>query len=341
MAGRAASLAPVTWRDGIHVTGTSIWCDALRTRDVCFVSSADAVANARHAQLVATADTLALLGAPASASGTRLPVPYHRPFTLGTVRLELLPSGHGLGGASLLLEVDGARVLYCNDICPQGGGLGGVAESRPCDALVLGAHYGEPGYRFPEVAELLPRVADFVQETTSVGAAAVLLVGSASKCLDVASRLTDALNQRMPDGVGPTFFAHRSLHEPAQRLRADRPGLPRLRRYPGRMPAGHILFWPIARRARLPADDGVRVALVSGSAMDEVARARLQADVAFPWSDRADHPALMGFIDACRPREIFLTGAHAESMGAQLSRAKRPVHALVAPRQIELFRAHT
>ena len=35
-----AQVAPVTWRDGVHLTGTPIWCDARRRRDVCFVSSA-------------------------------------------------------------------------------------------------------------------------------------------------------------------------------------------------------------------------------------------------------------------------------------------------------------
>ena len=37
------ALAPVTWRDGVHLTGTPIWCDARRRRDVCFVSRADRI----------------------------------------------------------------------------------------------------------------------------------------------------------------------------------------------------------------------------------------------------------------------------------------------------------
>ena len=54
---------PVTWRDGVHLTGTPIWCDARRRRDVCFVSSADRVGRAGHGQLIGTPLTLALLGA--------------------------------------------------------------------------------------------------------------------------------------------------------------------------------------------------------------------------------------------------------------------------------------
>ena len=62
------AIAPVTWRDGVHLTGTPIWCDARRRRDVCFVSSADRVGRTGHGQLIGTPITLALLGARATAT---------------------------------------------------------------------------------------------------------------------------------------------------------------------------------------------------------------------------------------------------------------------------------
>ena len=36
---------PVVWRDGVHVVGTPIWCDARRARELCFVSRADRLAG--------------------------------------------------------------------------------------------------------------------------------------------------------------------------------------------------------------------------------------------------------------------------------------------------------
>src|ERR1700755_3182516 len=102
----ARSQAPVTWRDGVHLTGAPIWCDARRRRDVCFVSSADRVIVAEHGQLIATPITLALV-APRAGGGMgagHLGVPLRRPFTLGTLRLELIPSGRGLGAAALHVD---------------------------------------------------------------------------------------------------------------------------------------------------------------------------------------------------------------------------------------------
>ncbi|HVV84324.1 MAG TPA: hypothetical protein VHE35_14725, partial [Kofleriaceae bacterium] len=112
---RPAAPSCVSWRDGVHLAGTAIWCDARRARAICFASAADALERPGHGQLIATAETLALLGV---AGDAHLPVPLGRSFTLGTVRLELAPSGHGRGGAALAAEVGGRRVFYAGAINP-------------------------------------------------------------------------------------------------------------------------------------------------------------------------------------------------------------------------------
>src|SRR5688572_7715787 len=134
----------VAWRDGVHVLGTSIWCDARRARAVCFVSAADRTGRAGHGQLIATAATLALLGA---ARDAHLAAPMHRPFTLGTHRLCLIPSGYGPGAAALTVEVGDHRVLYAGAIHPA------RADLAPCQTLVVAAPYGERHHAFPADAE--------------------------------------------------------------------------------------------------------------------------------------------------------------------------------------------
>src|SRR5262245_57711374 len=163
----AAGGEPVTWRDGVHVTGTSIWCDARRARDVCFVSAADRPVRASHGQLIATRETLVLL---ASASGNHLAAPYGRPFTLGAVRLELVPTGHALGAAALWIEHGGRRLLYAGAIA--GGrhvGLGAPAELRTCDALVIDAPYGTKEHRFPPATEAADATVAWAKEQVAGG----------------------------------------------------------------------------------------------------------------------------------------------------------------------------
>lgn len=349
--------SPVTWRDGIHLHGTPIWCDARRARDVCFVSCAHAAGASRHGQLIATASTLALLGP--DPHGTQLAVPYGRPFTLGAVRLELLRSGHTLGSASLVADVGGQRVLYAGAIDPRGNGLGGAADLRACDALVIAATYGHPRYRFPLADQVKAEVAGFVDEVMTEGGVAVLLVSSPSKALDVACWLaTQGMIQ---------LFGHRSVCAAVRRLRDTHPTLPRVRRWSlqsgnsptagdpsvsqdmvlddvgaapvtGPAPGSAVLLWPAQQRhalGTLPA--GSRTALVSGRALDPEQLAVLNVDAAYAWSNQADHDDLIAYIDSCGARDVFLTHRHAEALATALDSESRRVRALGPPLQMPLF----
>ena len=326
--GHAAELA-VAWRSGVHLRGTPIWCDARRPRDVCFASCAHAAGASRHGQLIGTAATLALLGPDAAAGSARLSVPYGQPFTLGTVRLELLRSGHAFGSAALLADVDGQRILCAGAINPHGGGLGDTAELRPCDVLVIDASYAHPRYEFPPVEQAVAAVRAFALEVAAAGGVAVLLVSSPSKGLDVMARLSDA---------GPELTAHWSIHEAARRLRSLQPALPRVRRWSGRLSAGKVLLWPVEQRAALGTLPGPsRVALVSGQAMDAALVSPLGVDAAFAWSNLADHQELLAYVEQTGARAVFATSRHAEDLARAVTTAGRVARALGPPRQMPLF----
>jgi putative mRNA 3-end processing factor len=320
----------VEWRSGVHLRGTPIWCDARRPRDVCFVSCAHAAGASRHGQLIGTAATLALLGPEVGTRSARLSVPYGRPFTLGSIRLELLRSGHALGSAALLTEVAGRRLLYAGAVNPHGGGLGGAAELRPCDVLVLDATYAHPRYAFPPVERAVAAVRAFALEVATAGGVAALLVSSPSKGLDVIGRLSEEPH------LG--FAAHWSIHEAARRLRRGHAALPRVRRWSGRPPPGKVLLWPVEQRAALGALPGPsRVALVSGQAMDADVVAALGVDAAFAWSNRADHQELLGYVEQSGAQAVFATSVHAEDLARTATTATREVRALGPPRQMALF----
>jgi len=329
---------PVTWRDGTHISGTSIWCDARRARDVCFVSSSHAVPVSRHGQLIGTEPTLAMLARSeySSQAESRLSVPYGRPFTLGTLRLELVQTGHAIGSAALAVDVDGERVLYAAAVNPHGGGLGGTADVRSCAAVVLAATYGDPAFELPPVEEAQARVVEFASEVTGRGGIAVLLVSSPSKGIDVAARLARE---------GLEIRAHRSVHHAAQRLRGiEGISPPEIHRWTARSAARAarrcVLLWPsrhiqILARAALPPHS--RVALVSGSALDPEETAKCEADVGFAWSNQADFRELRAYIESCGARRVYLTGRYAESMAESINTAERPARILGPPRQMSLF----
>ncbi len=319
----APAVEPVSWRDGVHVSGTPIWCDARRARDVCFVSAADRVGRAGHGQLIATAATLAQLGA---TPGAHLSVPYRRPFTLGTLRLEVVPSGHALGGAALLVDAGERRVLYAGAMASTAAGLGEPGEVRRCDVLVIAAPYGRDEHRWAAAASAADAALADAVATVGAGITAVVLVTSTHKGLDVAARLVAA---------GLQVSAHRSIHHAARRLIAAGLAVPPLRR----AHVGGALVWPVRARAGLAATLGAarhRTILASGLATEPDTVAALGVDAAYAWSNCADRDQLAQLIASTGATRIYLTGRCADDVAGWLGARAR---VLAPPRQMDLFAA--
>ena len=329
---------PVVWRGGVHMSGTPIWCDARRARELCFVSRADRIPASQHGQIIATAETLALLARqgrrPDAASV--LAVPPGRPFSLGTLRLELFRSGTAVGAASLSVDLRDRRVVYAGSVNPAGGGLGGAADQRSCTVLVVDAHYGDPRFRFPPVDQAVEEAAALCRRVCGAGGALVLLVTSALKGLDVAHRLDGA-------GVrtGCELLAHRSIHHAAQKLRSAGLDSPPVRRFAAsRVQPGQVLMWPTGRRVQLDRvglPGGSAVALVSGAAADRDALGRARAGHGIAWSSQADHATLCRYIEESGAASVHLIGRFAEQMAEELAGRGLSARPLGPPVQMSLF----
>jgi putative mRNA 3-end processing factor len=336
VAGRTSrqSTGPVTWRDGVHLTGTPIWCDARRRRDVCFVSSAERVGRAGHGQLIGSPLTLALLGA---RDGGHLAVPLRRRFTLGTLRLELIASGRGPGAAALHVEAGGRSVLYAgpvrSDAPPDALAIDvEPAGVRTCDAVAVAAEYGEER-RFPPLAEAIEQTVAWTRAQLLAGRHAVLFVDGALDGLEVAACL-GAEGIPLAGDRGARDLARRAAeHASRAALPASRrAGVPRLAA-PGKEPRATI--WRDGDRAgadRALGDRPRATALVSARALD----APRDADAGFAWANAADRAGLLAWIESTAARQVFVTGPAAEEIVAALGPRARLVG---PPRQMTLFEA--
>jgi hypothetical protein len=316
-------IARVAWRDGVHIVGTSLWCDANRPREVCFASRGDAMPTARHGQLIATAETLALLSRPGARPAAALTPPFNRPFTLGQVRLELFRSGSGLGAASLAVDLEGQRIVYAGAVHLE------RCDVRSCDTLVIDCEYGQPHYQFPPVDETRAAVQAFCARVIETGGVAVLLARGVTKAIELAL---------LAAGADMPVLAHRAFSDPIRRLGAGAK-VPLIRRATPKPTGGRVLLWPLAARTALsgltlPA--GSQTALVSGTALDRELVARLSIDAAFPWADRAGHQDLLSYIRASGAQWVFALGRGADAVLSALPRTC-DTRALAPPQQMALF----
>jgi len=327
----------VTWRDGVHLTGTPIWCDARRRRDVCFVSSAERVGRTGHGQLIGSPLTLAMLGA---REGGHLAVPLRRRFTLGTLRLELIASGRGPGAAALHVDAGGRSVLYAGPVRAEAPAAALALDVEPagvrtCDAVAVAAAYGDERHAFPPLDDAIAQTVAWTRAQLAAGRHALLFVDTALDGLEVAACLA---------AEGLPLAGDRATRDLARRAaelagRATAPagragGLPQLAA-PGKEPRATI--WRDADRAgaaRALGDRPRAAALISGRALDEPHA----ADAGFAWANAAGRAALLAWIESTAAREVFVTGPCAEAIVRALGARARLVG---PPRQMTLFEAAT
>ncbi len=307
----------MTWRDGVHLTGTPIWCDARRRRDICFVSSADRLARAAHGQLIGTPLTLSLLGAKGQGD---LAVPMRQRFTLGTLRLELIPSGRGLGAAALFVDLGGRTTLYAGGVRTVLGGAGDAAEVRSCEALVVHAPFGEPHHVFPRLTDVIAQTVAWAKAELAAERRPVMFCDTALDGLELAVTLAA---HDLP------IAAARPIREAALRVN-DRTSLPPIST-PGKEP--RVVLWLDGDHGGLVkalAGKRFSTALTSGRAIDGATG----YDTGFVWASAADRKQLLAWIESANARDIFVTGPCADAIAGALGGRVRVVG---PPRQMALF----
>ena len=338
---RKAPTRAFTYRSGTRIDGTVVACDAQGGGDLIFLSNALALAGtnrraarvrAARAQVLTTAETLALMGPAGERLRARaLTIGYGRPFSLGTLRVELLPTGVLPGAAALLCEDGERRVLYagCARLgAPAHGAAAG--EVRAAGAVCIDATFGHPRFRFLSRADAEQQTRAFVRATQAAGRAAVVLAAPLGPAQELAVALAAG---------GWQLRAHRSILDGAAAYRRAGVPVPALTRFAGKLGAGEVLLWPATEReaGSLRRLGDAALVWVAGGAADADAVAALRVDAGIPYAHYADFEGLLAYVAATGAREVAVKNGFAEELTIALRARGLDAYVIGPPRQIDLF----
>jgi Cft2 family RNA processing exonuclease len=293
--------APVlTFDDGVHLVGTSVFLDSRKAKPRAIVTHAHSDHVARHRRWVTSPATGALCARRWGARDVETHA-FGVPWDDDGARVTLLPAGHILGSAMVLLERAGTRVLYTGDFR-----LRASATAEPCtpvaaDVLVMECTYGDPRYRFPPVERVLDDLDQFIATAHTRALTPVLLAYSLGKAQEVA-RLVSRRGHDvwLTPGAHAMLDVYRELgvaYERCHRFDPDDASTA-----PGR---GVLILPPGSRRREALAHVPRRLtAYLSGWAIGPPGW-RPRHDVAFPLSDHADFDELIEMVQRVRPRQVF------------------------------------
>ncbi len=164
---------------GLYLPGIDAWIDPGRaaTRAIITHGHADH-ARAGHGAVLATGETLAIMAQRFGPQPGGQALAYGERLALGDgLSLMLLPAGHVLGSAQLVLEKAGTRIIVSGDYKRRTDPTCARFEPLKCDIFITEATFGLPVFRHPdtaaEVARLLTALAANPDRCIAVGAYAL------------------------------------------------------------------------------------------------------------------------------------------------------------------------
>lgn len=163
---------------GLFCEPGGFFIDPLRAVDRAVITHGHSDhARPGHRAVLATEETLAIMRVRMGedrARQSQQALAYHQPITIGGVTLRLVPAGHVLGAAQIVLEWRGSRAVVSGDYKRQRDPTCVSFEPVECDVFVTEATFGFPVFRHPppehEIAKLIKSLTLFPERTHVIGA---------------------------------------------------------------------------------------------------------------------------------------------------------------------------
>src|SRR3954467_15202215 len=269
-------------------------------------------ARSGHGAVLTTPETLAIMAArygEGFAAGTEA-ARYGEKISRGDVVVRLVPAGHVLGSAQVVLNWKGITAVISGDYKRRSDPTCPAFEPVPCNLFVSEATFGLPVFHFPvasdEVAKLLHSVALFPDRTHLVGAYA----------LGKAQRLIALLRQA---GYEKPIYVHGALDSMNALYQAHGvalgPLLPATDSARNSLPGEIVIAPPSAiadKWARRFADP--IPAFASGWMMVRARARQRHVELPLVLSDHADWDELTQTVQELKPEELWITHGSEEAL---------------------------
>ncbi|WP_129716599.1 MBL fold metallo-hydrolase [Pedobacter sp. SYP-B3415] len=200
----------VSTRAGLYCRYGDFYLDARQPARIAIISHAHADhAIPGNGQVFCTSATRAFMQhryGPMAAGSFSCRM-YGEPFMIGKVRVTLLPAGHMLGSAMILMEFEGIRYLYTGDFKTQEDATCERLEAVQADVLITESTFARKGLTHPQPEAEIRRLSE-TQHPILLGAYA----------LGKSQRLVHLLNTYCPEkrilvhsGIAPFMKIYESF----------------------------------------------------------------------------------------------------------------------------------
>jgi putative mRNA 3-end processing factor len=192
--------------NGLYCSAGDFYLDPLKPVQTAVISHAHADhAIGGHQQVYATAATFAFMDLRygKNSGKTKQTLAYHEKVSIKEVQITLIPAGHILGSAQVLMEFEGIKYLYTGDFKLQPDTTCEMLEWVEADVLITETTFANPQTKHPDQVLEIQKLNQIPSN---------ILLGAYA--LGKSQRLIQMINQFCPD---KQILVHRNI-EPMNRI---------------------------------------------------------------------------------------------------------------------------
>ena len=301
---------------GVYLPEMDLWLDSRRRQDSGVISHAHSDHTARHHRPVVTPNTQLLLSDYLRKSSPSA-LEYGEPLHAERYTMTLLPAGHCLGSAQVLVEsrATGQRLLYTGDFKTRPSPVNEPLQAVPCDVLVMEATYGRPQYVFPAEEQVLETAFNTLRLWLSRGYRPVVRAWRLGKAQEILYHLLrEGFDVALEEGCC-------RVAETYQQAGVQFPGA--FGCLDSVWPEGQIVVCPPGRGAARVLDSARnrRVMDLTGWVQGGNRGWGRSGDASLPFSDHADFNDLISYVEQVQPKQVYTVNgfpelaAHLRGMG--------------------------
>ncbi len=321
----------IEYKNGIHLKGTELWFDSKRKVPLSFISSANIEKFTPPEKILATPETIKFLEKKIN-KPVVLACPYHRPFALGSLEVELVPSGTMLGSSQLIVDKGEKTLLYSGDINLKNLPTSEPAYTKHCDVLVMKCRYGLREYQFPSFDRSIKNVVEFVDHAMCSNSTPILVVEPLGKAQDIIKALGE-------DGyklsLGKSIYKYMGVYENLGIEFGD------YSRYKASKVKGTIVMISPNETGSDDITDikKKKVAVIAESTEVEklAIKSKYNADSVITLCNHADFKDLLEFVGLVDPEKIYLVEENANQFAQVLKDMGHDAVSLEKPTQLNLL----
>ena len=293
---------------GLTLDDSILSFDDHDSSQLTFLSSASSVTSKKStSQVIATEETIRLLECSSQRPDNVLSCQYNRPFSVGKLKIELLPSGSMLGAASLYIENQNGKVLYAPSLQPSKIPTIRSMQLKAADTLVLGCHHSEPSASSPSRKKEKDRLVHMAKEYIKEGKTPIILCNALSTAPEITKHFSD---HGMPLRIHQSIYKVNKIHESFGSALGDYSIFSR-KHYHRIKPVLFPEFNSKINRLKKPLPTGSIFSVKDDtSIMSETGEALRFVDEKFILPSLGDGYDLKDIISAVKPGTIYLYGPY-------------------------------